>query len=192
MNYSIKTLLLMKKMKIMFLKNVRLNIKVILAELKKLEKEEKIVPKANLGKVEAIWAKLKNKHNVDNVPKNAKESIENQDLQNDTTLIENKDKDEIIEEQIQKGLEKLKEMNKKEVVETVQFAGQKFDYKKQINEEEMEKLKKKQTHRGLDSLIDQISRKNNLNTYGKTKRDWDKYVETKKIEKELENNRKDG
>ena len=53
-------------------------------------------------------------------------------------------------------------------------------------------MKKKQTHRGLDNIIDQISKKKNISTIDKSKKDWKTYVEEKKLEKELSNNRKDG
>ena len=64
--------------------------------------------------------------------------------------------------------------------------------KKEINEKEVEKLKKKQTNKELDAIINEIAKKRNISTMDKSKKDWKNYVEKHNIEKELMNNRKDG
>lgn len=86
-------------------------------------------------------------------------------------------------------------MNNKVVTQTAHFAGQKFEYKKELTDLEIKKIalkEKKQTHKGLDGLIDEIDKKKNLNAYVKSKIDWDKKVKDDKLEKELDLNRKDG
>ena len=56
----------------------------------------------------------------------------------------------------------------------------------------MEIFEKKKTHKGLDDLIEAIKKKKDINIYDKSKKDWDNYVNEKKMEKELQYNRKDG
>ena len=49
------------------------------------------------------------------------------------------------------------------------------------------------TSEGLDALVDIIDNQDKtINTIEKSKLDWDKYTKEKKLEKELEQNRKDG
>jgi hypothetical protein len=70
-----------------------------------------------------------------------------------------------------------------------------FRYEKTLTDIDLKKMKekeKKQTHKGLDSIIDSISKKKDVNVVDKSKKDWDVYVKQKKIEKELDYNRKDG
>ena len=68
-------------------------------------------------------------------------------------------------------------------------------YEKDLSQDDIKKLKdkeKKQTHKGLDNLIESIEKKKDLSSYDKSKKDWKDYVQDKQIEKELVFNRKDG
>lgn len=51
---------------------------------------------------------------------------------------------------------------------------------------------KKKTHQGLDDLIDSLPKKKDISVVDKSKMDWKNFVDKKKIERELEFNRKDG
>ena len=140
----------------------------------------------NKTKVDAIWEKLKSKK-TSAPQKNAPPVNSTKEPEKDE-----KEKEKELDEQIKAALKKSKEQKAKTITDTYYFAGQKFETKKEVDEKELEKMKKKQTHKGLDSLIDSISKKKNISTIDKSKRDWKNYVEEKKIEKELMNNRKDG
>lgn len=75
------------------------------------------------------------------------------------------------------------------------YGGQKFTYLKEITEADVKREKdkeKRQTHRGLDQLIDAIPKKKDISVIGKSKKDWNVYVNDKNIEKELSFHRKDG
>lgn len=143
-------------------------------------------PLANKNKVDEMWEKLKAKNSAP--PEKKEETKENKE--EDVKKEEQTSKE--IEEQIKAALKKSKEQKAKVITDTYYFAGQKFTSTKEIDEKEIEKLKKKQTHKGLDSIIDQISKKKNISTIDKSKKDWKTYVEERKLEKELSNNRKDG
>ena len=134
-------------------------------------------------KVNAVWEKLQNQ-NKKNKPK----------VEEEVSPPKNDDKTEEqkLDEQIKIALQKAKEQKKKIVKDTYFFAGQKFEGTKEVNEQELQKMKKKETHNSLDLLIDAISKKKNISTMEKSKKDWKDYVEEHKIEKELMNNRKDG
>ena len=59
----------------------------------------------------------------------------------------------------------------------------------------MKKLRdkeKKKTHQGLDELIDSLPKKKDISVVDKSKIDWKNFVDKKKLERELEFNRKDG
>lgn len=56
----------------------------------------------------------------------------------------------------------------------------------------MREKEKKKTHQGLDELIDSLPKKKDINVVDKSKIDWKSFVDKKKLEKELEFNRKDG
>jgi hypothetical protein len=176
---------------------------------KKELEEDKIVEivkkSVDKSKIDDIWSKLKNKSSASNTNINSK--INNQipeEIIKIASTETNKTIDQeikivpiksSIEEEIQKAIMKSKEIKNKITTETVHFAGQKFEYQKILSEEDLKKIKdkeKKRTHAGLDNLIDQLDKKNNINTYTKTKKDWNNYVEEKKIEKDLDYNRKDG
>lgn len=91
-------------------------------------------------------------------------------------------------------MKKLEEAKSKDVKMT-RFAGEEFMYEKELTEKErkLKELKEKQsTHKGLDDLVEDISKKKEINIIDKTKVDWDKYVEQNKLDKELEYARKDG
>jgi hypothetical protein len=80
-------------------------------------------------------------------------------------------------------------------VEDVTYAGQKFKYIKETTEIDIKKAQdkeKRQTHKGLDQIIDAIPKKKEISVMGKSKKDWNVYVNEKKIEKELSFHRKDG
>ena len=135
---------------------------------------------ANKSKVDAMWEKLKAKSGA---PKKEEKKEE----------VNEKPKESLsLDDQIKAALKKAKEQKAKLITDTYYFAGQKFTETKEIDNKEVEKMKKKQTHRGLDNIIDQISKKKNISTIDKSKKDWKTYVEEKKLEKELSNNRKDG
>ena len=51
---------------------------------------------------------------------------------------------------------------------------------------------KKKTHQGLDELIDSLPKKKDISVVDKSKIDWKNFVDKKKLERELEFNRKDG
>lgn len=85
--------------------------------------------------------------------------------------------------------------NDETIVEKLSFAGKSYEYSRQINDkdrEKFEKEKQKATNVKLDSLVNEIERKKNVNVVEKTKRDWDCFVKKKQIEKELSFARKDG
>ena len=135
---------------------------------------------ANKSKVDAMWEKLKAKSGA---PKKEEKKEE----------VNEKPKESLsLDDQIKAALKKAKEQKAKLITDTYYFAGQKFTETKEVDDKEVEKMKKKQTHRGLDNIIDQISKKKNISTIDKSKKDWKTYVEEKKLEKELSNNRKDG
>jgi len=52
--------------------------------------------------------------------------------------------------------------------------------------------KQKQTHTSLDLAVEKLTKKNDMTIFDKTKIDWDKFVASEKISKELEYSRKDG
>ncbi len=56
----------------------------------------------------------------------------------------------------------------------------------------MDKTHLKGKQSGLDSLVTQLQGTRTINTIDKSKKDWDKYVTQNKLEKALEQNRKDG
>lgn len=91
-------------------------------------------------------------------------------------------------------LKKIEEAKMKDV-KTTKFAGEEFIFEKELTEKErkLKEYKEKcQTHKGLDDIVEDISKKKEINIIDKTKVDWDKYVEQNKLDKELEYARKDG
>lgn len=82
--------------------------------------------------------------------------------------------------------------HKEKAKDVITFAGKQYEYEKRVNAKELEKIKKKETHKELDSLINMISNKKDVSTIDKSKRDWKDFVKKNKIEKELTQNRKDG
>jgi hypothetical protein len=188
---------------------------------KELEEDipkEEIKKEVNKTKIDDIWAKLKNKNkNNENASANIIAKEQSQNIKEDNNKFsDNKESlqginknpsDDLssnlkqdnklssLDEEIQKAIQKSKDTKNKLATETVLFAGQKFEYRKVLTEEDLKKQRdkeKKKTHSGLDNLVDQLEKKSNINTYSKTKKDWNNYVEEKKIEKELDYNRKDG
>ena len=66
---------------------------------------------------------------------------------------------------------------------------------KEVTDTDLKKLQekeKKQTHKGLDQIIDSLEKKKDISVIDKTKKDWNVYVNEKKIEKDLSFHRKDG
>ena len=130
----------------------------------------------NKSKVEAMWQQLKRKCGV--VP-----SSEQQAQQQSTS----------IDSEIKAAVIKAKEIKDSHTVDkTYYFAGRKYTTKEQVTDKQLNKLKDKQTHKSLDSVIESISKKKNISTIDKSKIDWKAYVEKKQMEKELAVNRKDG
>ncbi len=154
----------------------------------KNKKKENI--KVNKSKVDAIWEKLKQLRNSNNDNINLKNKNSNNNYKKNT--INDIEKEKKLEEEIKEAIKKSKEVKQKTVSEKYYFAGQEFEEKKEINEKEVEKLKKKQTNKELDAIINEIAKKRNISTMDKSKKDWKNYVEKHNIEKELMNNRKDG
>ena len=72
----------------------------------------------------------------------------------------------------------------------VKFAGRSFQVAQQVKQP----IKApKQTNSALDSLVNMIDNQDkNINALQKTKMDWETYTKDKKLEDELEKNRKDG
>ena len=157
----------------------------------KNKKNENI--KVNKSKVDAIWEKLKQQTRPNNNNKLSEKENSNNKIDNKKTINEiEKEKERQLEEEIKEAIKKSKEQKEKTVTEKYYFAGQEFEEKKEINEKEVEKLKKKQTNKELDAIINEIAKKRNISTMDKSKKDWKNYVEKHNIEKELMNNRKDG
>jgi len=66
---------------------------------------------------------------------------------------------------------------------------------KELTEKELKMIRdkeKKKTHQGLDDLIDSLPKKKDISVVDKSKMDWKSFVDKKKLERELEFNRKDG
>lgn len=96
------------------------------------------------------------------------------------------------DEEIKKAIEKMKKRSNEKAKDVITFAGKQYEYEKTFNAKEQEKIKKKETHKELDSLINMITNKKDVSTIDKSKRDWNQFVKKNKIEKELTQNRKDG
>jgi hypothetical protein len=171
-------------------------------ELEELETKPDMKKEVNKSKIDDLWNKLKNKNKIENpalsvdVDNKICEIKTKPDIKinrPDDLAINNKKLS--LDEQIQQAINKSKELKNKITTETVHFAGQKFEYQKVQTEEDLKKQKekeKKKTHSGLDSLVESLEKKSNVNTYTKSKKDWTNYVEEKQIQKDLDYNRKDG
>lgn len=75
------------------------------------------------------------------------------------------------------------------------FAGETFHFEKELNEKDIKLMKqqeKNKTHKALDDLINDITKKKEINIFDKTKVDWKMYVDKNNLEKELDYGRKDG
>ena len=154
----------------------------------KNKKDENI--KVNKSKVDAIWEKLKQQTRPNNYNNNNKKNENSNELEK--RIVNDVEKEKKLEEEIKEAIKKSKELKQKTVTEKYYFAGQQFEEKKEINEKEVEKIKKKQTNKELDAIINEIAKKRNISTIDKSKKDWKNYVEKHNIEKELMKNRKDG
>jgi hypothetical protein len=175
-------------------------------ELEEFENKPEIKKEVNKNKIDDLWNKLKNKNKIENPASTFELSDKNSEnklkpdnklsfMNNSNLSIAKNNAKLSLDEQIQQAINKSKELKNKITTETVHFAGQKYEYQKVQTEEELKKQKekdKKKTHSGLDSIVDSLERKNNVNTYTKSKKDWSNYVEEKQIQKELDYNRKDG
>ena len=142
--------------------------------------------KGQKSKVDAFWEKMKKKSNIGQASINIVKTNHNNLEENE------KEKEKIIEEEIQNAINNLKKQKEKAVTKEYFFAGQKFEEKKEITEKEIEKINKNKSHNSLDAIIEDIRKKKNISTMDKSKKDWKAYVEEKQIEKELSHNRKDG
>ena len=131
----------------------------------------------NRSNVDAVWQQLKRRCAV--AP-----SSEPQLNSNSTNSVDSAIKAAVI---------KAKEIKDSHTVDkTYYFAGRKYTTKEQVTDKQLHKMKDKQTHKSLDSVIESISKKKNISTIDKSKIDWKAYVEKKQMEKELAVNRKDG
>ena len=75
------------------------------------------------------------------------------------------------------------------------FAGEEFVYEKEMNEKEKKALEQKErnkTHKELDDLVENITKKREINVFDKTKVDWKNYVDKNNLSRELDYARKDG
>lgn len=179
-------------------------------ELEEDKVEEISKKEVNMSKVDEIWKKLKGQSKKDNnnilnsekesratiADNNSKSSLKNTSEKEESSGLPNNDsKSTPGDDEIMKAINKMKELKNKTMTETIHFAGQKFEYQKTASEDDIKKQKdkeKKKTHSGLDNIMQMIEKKGNVNTYTKTKKDWNNYVEEKNLEKELDYNRKDG
>jgi len=174
-------------------------------ELNETEEPKIIKQKANKSKVEDLWEKLKKGNKEVKIEKDHNDDLKNADdkeiksenktINEDVPVISASKQESNLDDEILKAINKAKEMKNKTITETIHFAGQKFEYNKMMTQQDEKKMKdkeKKKTHSGLDSLVESLEKKGNVNTLTKTKKDWENFVETKKIQKELDYNRKDG
>ena len=156
------------------------------------KKKKKII---NKSKVDEFWEKMKknagiNKSNGNN---NDNTKIHSSQVKSDKKgELSKEEEDKKLEDEIQKAILKAQEQKEKKIAKVFYFAGQKYEEEKEINEKELEKLKKNETHKGLDSIINEITKKKNITTIDKSKIDWKNYVKENNLEKELDKNRKDG
>ena len=146
--------------------------------------------KLSKSKVDAFWEKMKQKSGIKT---NTTSSCSTNKTENGKENIGLKEKDDLeLERQIKEAIKKVKEQKEKTVTKEYYFAGQKFEEKKEITDKEIEKINKTKSHIGIDSIIEDIRKKKNISTMDKSKKDWKIYVEENQIEKELNQNRKDG
>ena len=104
-----------------------------------------------------------------------------------------------LDDQVKKTMEILKQKREEKESKLLQnktrFAGEEFVYEKEMTEKDLKLIKqqeKNKTHKELDSLVDQITTKKEINIFDKTKVDWKKYVEKNNLSKDLDYTRKDG
>lgn len=76
--------------------------------------------------------------------------------------------------------------------EQFEFAGEKVEVVRMINQDEAAELRAKKSASGLDGLLGQLKGKNKISTLQKTKIDWNKFTEDEGLEDEFTKNRKDG
>lgn len=89
---------------------------------------------------------------------------------------------------------KEEEANKK-ILSKTKFAGEEFLYEKELTDKEKKKidqLEKNKTHKTIDSIVNDISKKKEINIFDKTKVDWEKFVDKNNLAKDLDYARKDG
>ena len=101
-----------------------------------------------------------------------------------------------IEEQVKQTIERLKkkkeEEESKKVMSTTKFAGEEFQYEKEITEKEQKALEKSKTNTHLDNIVNCLQKKKEINIFDKTRVDWDSFVSKNNLSKELDYARKDG
>lgn len=104
-----------------------------------------------------------------------------------------------LDEQVQKSMEMIKKRKEEEANKKLfsksKFAGEEINYEKEMNEKErkLQELKEKnKTHRNLDEAVDEIQKKKDINIFDKSKIDWEKFVDTNNLSKDLDYARKDG
>lgn len=148
------------------------------------------------NKIQSVSALLKNNKEENKKP----EKDLNLSLNEENNISKEKEKENdekkssTIDDEIMEAIKKSKEINKT-ITKKAKFAGQEISFQKELNDQELKKIKdkeKKKTHQGLDDLIDSLAKNKDINVIDKSKIDWQKFVDKKKIERELEFNRKDG
>lgn len=92
-------------------------------------------------------------------------------------------------------IKRLKEKKAELVTHKAKYAGEEFFYEKELDDKERKRLsqvEKNRTHKALDTLVDCITKKKDVNVFDKSKIDWKNYVKKHELERELDFNRKDG
>jgi hypothetical protein len=104
-----------------------------------------------------------------------------------------------LDEQVKQTIEKLKKKKEQEEENNkkikTKFAGEEFEFNKELTEREkhINEIKaKSNTGTALDSIVENMNKKKEINIFDKTRVDWDRFVEKKNLGKELDFQRKDG
>lgn len=179
--------------------------------ISKKENKDNILNKTlnNAKKVaDDYFEKLKNKHTIKINNTNTLKTIELKENNNNNNNISTKENiksikdlnDKELDLEVKKTIELLKQKQSEKEKENLLkkqtiFAGEKFEYEKEATEKDIKKLQnqeKTKTNKELDSLIDNLTKKKDINIFDKTKVDWKNYVDKNNLTKELDYGRKDG
>ena len=131
--------------------------KLELEESNENQTKNKKDQKNTKSKVEAFWEKMKQKsglHKENLPPKDSKIILEGEKKETET--------EKKLEEEINKAIKKIKEQREKTISKEYFFAGQKFEEKKEITEKEVIKINQTKSHHGIDSIIEDIKKKETL------------------------------